>query len=154
MVDDGAAGVGAGVRQEIDGAVLFADVVQRAPAGDVGLVVGLGVIPLHVAGVLVPGELHALLGALDDPLLMEEVGVIADGGAGDLRHQVREDELVQAVGEAVAVVDEVALAAVAEVLRLHALGVHDGVVVAEVVGAILTQQVQHGWGDHGGQDEV
>ena len=132
----------------------LAHVVQRAPAGDVGLVLGAGVVPLHVAGVLVPGKLHALLCALDHPLLVEEVGFVADRGAGDLCHQVREDELPEAVGQAIPVVDEVALAPMRDVLRLHALGVHDGVEVAQIVGAVLAQHLEHRGRNDSGENHV
>src|SRR5205823_4753109 len=60
VVDDAVLGSATRVGQQVDGAVFFADVVQRAPAGHIGFVLGRGVVPLHVAGVLVPGELHTL----------------------------------------------------------------------------------------------
>src|SRR6185437_14689177 len=52
-----------------DRALLFTYIIQRAPAGHIRPVLRAGVVPLHVAAVLVPRKLHPLLGALDDPLL-------------------------------------------------------------------------------------
>src|ERR1039457_6417260 len=115
--------------QNIDRAVLLVHGVERAPAGDVRLVLRRRVIPFHVAAVLMPGKFHALLRALHNPLLMEKLRVRPHGGLGNLRHEVAENKLPQTATQTVAVVDEITLAAMADAFGLHTFGVHDRIVV-------------------------
>ena len=75
------------VGQQIDRAVLLRHVVERTPAGDVGAMRGR-----HIAGILMPGELHPLFRKFHHELLEGQIGVGAEQGAADVGHQVAEDE--------------------------------------------------------------
>ena len=75
VIDDTATRSTATLSKEVDGGFILPDHIERAPAGDIGFVAGAGVVPFDVAAVLVPGKLHALFGAFDDPLLVEEIGL-------------------------------------------------------------------------------
>lgn len=154
VADDGALCPPARVRQQINSAVLLANIIQRAPARHIRLVLCCRVVPLHVTTILMPGELHPLLSALDHPLLMEEVRFIAHRRARDLRHQIAEDELPQPITQPIAIVDEVALPTVADVFRLNAFRVHDRIVITEIVGALFAQHLQHWRRDDSRKDHV
>ena len=73
-------------RLDVDRSILLAHVIQCAPGGQVGAV-GLG----DISRVLVPAELHAHLGTLDDVLVFEEVRVWPDGRATDVGHVLTKD---------------------------------------------------------------
>ena len=93
------------------------------------------------AGVLVPAELHASLGGLDDVLLVEQVDRVAERGPGDLGHQVREQEPPD-VGGRVVGVEEVAAAAVVEVERVDAEAVHLAVALVDEPVALAAQDLE------------
>lgn len=93
MVYDPVRGSAPGMRHQIHGAVGFVDGVEGAPAGKVWPVGGAGVHELHVTRILVPGKVHALFTALEDPLLVEQLSVVSERGAADFGHEVAEDEL-------------------------------------------------------------
>ena len=136
---DGVARAAAGVGQHVGGAVGLVYVVQGAPAGQIGRVRGVRVARADVAGVLVPGELHALLGALDHPLLVEQIHLAAEQPARHLGHQLPEQEAAHTPAGAVAVGDEVAAAAVGDADGGHALLVHDRVEIPQEVGTLFAQ---------------
>src|ERR1700722_270554 len=119
------------MRQQIHGSILFVYRIERAPASHIGLVSGARIVPLYIAAILVPGELHPLFRSLDHPLLMEQKRIRADRGLGNLPHKIAEDELPHAWTQSIAVVDEVALAAMAQVFCLRSPGIHQGIVVAK-----------------------
>src|SRR5438034_3987866 len=82
--------VGTVVRQDIDVAVRLVDVVQRDPARHV-----LEMLVRDVAAVLMPGEARLAVGALDDELVVEQVGLLTNRGAADLPHCLAEQQLTQ-----------------------------------------------------------
>ena len=154
VVDDFATSAGTGMRQEVNCAILLVHGIEGAPAGDVGFVVGSRVVPFHVAAVLVPGKFHPLLRSLHHPLFVEEAGVRANCRRGDLRHQVAENKLPQPLAQPIAVVDEITLAAMRDADGLDTLGIHQGVVIAEVVGTFLAQHFEQVGRDNTRQNQI
>ena len=127
------------MRHDRDRAVGRRHVVQGTPTGEIGLVAIAGIAELHVAGVLVPSELHALFGPLDDPLLIEEVDGLAEEGRGNGTHRLPEHELRQVLAVAVAVADEIALAAVRDSEHVGAALGKPGVGSLDEHGALAAQ---------------
>lgn len=140
----------AGEGHEVDGAVFLGHVVEGAPAGEVGFVVGKA----DVAGVLVPTEFHAGLGAFDDILLPEEPGVLPEGGAADGGHEAAEEEFAEDGLAAEAVGDEVAAAAVADADGVGAFAVHAGLDFVDEVLALVPQELEVFGGDDVFEDHV
>ena len=104
------------------------------------------------AGVLVPAELHALLGGLDDVLLVEEIDGVAERRPRDLQHEVGEQELFD--GRALAErVDEVPLAAVVEVEGVDAEPIHLAVALVDEALALVPQRLEVAWPDDALEDE-
>src|SRR6266487_810763 len=128
---------GAVVRQDEDGAVRFVDVVQGDPARHV-----LGVLVRDVAAVLMPGEARLAVGALDDELVVEQAGVLADCGAADLAHCLAEQQLPQRVAARRAVVDEVALAPPVETYDVGSGRVHLRVALVHAPLALAPQHLK------------
>src|SRR5439155_168631 len=98
--------------------------VQRAPQGHIGSGVA-GQVVLQVARVLVPCELESDVRHLDDELLYEEVGLVADRGSADGRRGLSEEEAIEAsLRLSVAITYEVPLAPMIEALHVGSRGVH------------------------------
>ena len=85
---------------------------------------------------------------------MEQLRVRPHRGSGHLRHEVAENELPEPVAQTIAVVNEIAFAAMGNALGLHAFRVHDRIVIAEIIGAFLAQHFEHGGRNDGGQNHV
>ena len=144
------ANAAAGIGQEMDGAVFFAHVVERAPAGEVRFVVGI----TDVARVLMPGEFHAGFRAFDDVLFPEEVCVFAEGGTAYFGHEVAEEEGAEFGLLAKAVGDEVAFVAVVDADGVCALLVHARVHGVDEGLASIAQEFEVVLGYDGFEDEI
>src|SRR5947207_2746120 len=110
---------GAVVRQDVDGAIRLVDVVQRDPARHVP-----EMLVRDVTAVLMPREARLAVGAFDDELVVEQVGLLTDRGAADLPHCLAEQQLSQRVAARRAVVDEVALTTPVETYDVGSGRVH------------------------------
>ena len=144
VLEDHATGTHAAMGHHGNGAVGAGHVVQCAPAGEIGLVGIAGVAEANVARVLVPRELHALFRALHHPLFVEEVDRWAEQRRGDAPHQLAEDEAAHPFAVAVAVGDEVALAAVGDAEDLPALLLQPAIRAGHEHRALLAQHGQRG----------
>jgi len=125
------------------------DVVERAPAGEVRRV-----RMADVSAVLMPAELHALLGRLHHVLFVKEIGIAAQRGPADVRHQVAENKLRQVRAVLVTIGDEVAPAAVIDADDVAALPIHLGFDESDVAIALAAQHLEMTRWDDGFEDEI
>lgn len=144
------ANAAARIGQEMDGAVFFAHVVERTPAGEIRFVVGI----TDIARVLMPGEFHAGFRAFDDVLFPEEVRVVAEGGPAYFGHEVAEEEGAKFGLLAKAVGDEVAFVAVVDADGVRALFIHARVHGVDEGLAFVAQEFEVVFGDDGFEDEI
>ncbi len=144
------ANAAARIGQEMDGAVFFAHVVERTPAGEIRFVVGI----TDIARVLMPGEFHAGFRAFDDVLFPEEVRVVAKGGTAYFGHEVAEEEGAKFGLLAKAVGDEVAFVAMIDADGVRALLIHAGVHGVDEGLAFVAQEFEVVFGDDGFEDEI
>lgn len=144
------ANAAARIGQEMDGAVFFAHVVERTPAGEIRFVVGI----TDVARVLMPGEFHAGFRAFDDVLFPEEVCVFAKGGTAYFGHEVAEEEGAEFGLLAKAVGDEVAFVAVVDADGVRALFIHAGVHCVDEGLTFVAQEFEVVFGYDGFEDDI
>ena len=101
-----------------------------------------------------PGESHSNFGSLDDPLLVEEINLPAQGGATDRGHQVGVDEAPQAGTLSVELGDEIAFSLMGDPDGLLAGSFHLLVLATEEVAAFLPEHLEHGLRHDPFQNEV
>ncbi|WSG62912.1 hypothetical protein OHB12_16695 [Nocardia sp. NBC_01730] len=125
-----------GVGQQIYGAVGFGDVIEGDPTCEIG-----SVAVVDEARVLVPTELHAPLGSLDNVLLVEQVRGLAQCRLRDLDHEVADQKLSDG-GAAVVGVDEVAATTMIEVQPVDAEPIHFCVAFIDQALAFIAKSLQ------------
>ena len=138
------------IGQEMDGAVFFAHVVERTPAGEIRFVVGI----TDIARVLVPREFHTGFRTFDDVLFPKEVRIFAEGGTAYFGHEVAEEEGAKFGLLAKAVGDEVAFVAVVDADGVRALFVHACVHGVDKGLAFVAQEFEVVLGYDGFEDEI
>ena len=144
------ANAAARIGQEMDGAVFFAHVVERTPAGEIRFVVGI----TDIARVLVPREFHTGFRTFDDVLFPKEVRIFAEGGTAYFGHEVAEEEGAEFGLLAKAVGDEVAFVAVVDADGVCALLVHARVHGVDEGLAFVAQEFEVVFGYDGFEDEI
>ena len=93
----------------------------------------------HIAGILMPAEFCAYFGKFNHVLLMEQVGIIAEGRLAYPSHQFAEQKVGDDRAFKAASADEVALFVVVDPLHRHPFGFHLRVVTVDVMLTFLAQ---------------
>src|SRR4051794_30090736 len=103
-------------------------------------------------GVLMPAELHSVLGGLDDVLLIEQVDRVAEDRLRDFDHELGAQELFDRGALAVGV-DEVAAATMVEVELVDAEAIHLAVALVNEALALAAQPLEFARGEDAVEDE-